>query len=72
MTTEKGVRILAGVLVLLGLGLGYWLHPYGYLVTVFVGVNLIQSAFTGFCPAEKIMIKMGLKPCNTNNHERKV
>jgi hypothetical protein len=62
MTTENAVRVLAGSFVLISLGLGIWVHAYWFFFTAFVGVNLIQSAFTGFCPAEMIFRKMGLKP----------
>lgn len=61
MTINNGVRVVAGVFVLASLALGWWVHPYWLFFTAFVGVNLIQSAFTGFCPAEKILKKMGLK-----------
>ena len=49
---EKLVRILAGVVSLTGLGLGYFVNEWWYLLTVFAGLNVIQSAFTGFCPPE--------------------
>ena len=61
MTINNGVRVVAGVFVLASLALGWWVHPYWFFFTAFVCVNLIQSAFTGFCPAEKILKKMGLK-----------
>lgn len=61
MTINNGVRVVAGIFVLASLALGWWVHPYWFFFTAFVGVNLIQSAFTGFCPAEKILKKMGLK-----------
>jgi len=61
MTVNNGVRVVAGIFVLASLALGWWVHPYWLFFTAFVGVNLIQSAFTGFCPAEKILKKMGLK-----------
>ncbi len=61
MTINNGVRVVAGVFVLASLALGWWVHPCWFFFTAFVGVNLIQSAFTGFCPAEKILKKMGLK-----------
>ena len=41
---------MAGVFVLLSLALGYWVNPYWYLFTAFVGLNLLQSAFTNWCP----------------------
>ena len=61
MSVEGGVRVMAGTLVLVSLALAYCFSKYWLLLTAFVGVNLIQSAFTGFCPAEKIMKKLGLK-----------
>ena len=51
-TQEKIVRVLAGTVSLLGLGLGFFVSPWWYLLTVFAGLNVIQSAFTGFCPPE--------------------
>lgn len=61
MTVNNGVRLMAGTFILISLGLGHWVHPYWFFFTAFVGVNLIQSAFTGFCPAEKIMKKLGCR-----------
>lgn len=61
MTIESAVRILAGTFVLASLALGYWVHHGWFFFTAFVGVNLIQSAFTHFCPAEMIFKKAGLK-----------
>ena len=55
MTVERRVRALAGTFILASLALGWWAHPAFFLLTTFVGVNLLQSAFTGFCPAEKIL-----------------
>lgn len=51
-TEEKIVRFMTGVVALLGLGLGYFVHDAGYLLVVFAALNVIQSAFTGFCPPE--------------------
>lgn len=59
MTVEKAVRALAGTLVLASLALGTTIHPAFFLLTGFVGINLLQSAFTGFCPAEKVLIRLG-------------
>jgi hypothetical protein len=61
MTVENAVRALAGSFVLASLGLGYWVHPGFFLFTAFVGANLLQSAFTGICPAAAIFRKLGLK-----------
>ncbi|ELP5727657.1 DUF2892 domain-containing protein [Vibrio sp. IRLE0018] len=61
MTVENGVRILAGSMVLLSLVLTHYVHENFIWLTVFVGLNLIQSAFTGFCPATFFLKKLGLK-----------
>nr|WP_321270041.1 DUF2892 domain-containing protein [uncultured Tolumonas sp.] len=61
MTVDKAVRALAGTMVLLSVALTYWLTPWFVLLTIFVGANLLQSTFTGFCPAESVFRKMGLK-----------
>ena len=60
MTTENAIRILAGTMVLTSLALAHFVNPMWLLLTAFVGVNLIQSAFTGFCPAETIFRKLGI------------
>ena len=59
MKTEAFVRILAGSIVLLSLALAHWASPWWLILTVFVGVNLIQSAFTGFCPPSLVLRKLG-------------
>lgn len=60
MTVENVIRAMAGTFVLLSLALGYFVHPGFFLFTAFVGLNLFQSAFTGFCPAETILKKLGV------------
>jgi len=61
MTVENGVRALAGAMVLGSLALSR-LHSARWLwLTVFVGANLLQSAFTGICPAAALLRKAGLK-----------
>jgi hypothetical protein len=60
MKLEHAIRIMAGTMVLLSLGLSRLFSEYWLLLTAFVGVNLIQSAFTGFCPAEMILKRLGL------------
>jgi hypothetical protein len=60
MTIEGAVRVLAGSFVLLGVLLSSLVSPWWLLLDVFVGLNLIQSAFTGFCPAEKIFRRLGV------------
>ena len=61
MTIERGLRMMAGVFVLLSLALGYYISPYWYLFTAFVGLNLLQSAFTNWCPGMWMLGKCGLK-----------
>ncbi len=57
MTTENKIRAFAGTFILGSLALGWWVHPGFFLFTAFVGVNLLQSAFTGLCPLEKILAR---------------
>ena len=52
--------ILAGTMVLISISLAHWVSEWWLLLAAFVGCNLIQSAFTGFCPAETIFRKLGL------------
>ncbi|MGL6383613.1 YgaP family membrane protein [Aeromonas caviae] len=61
MTVDNGVRVVAGGMLLLSLLLTTWVHPGFVWLSVFVGVNLIQSAFTGVCPAAAVLRRMGLK-----------
>ncbi len=58
MKLEHRIRVLAGAMVLASLVLGRFVNPWWLLLAAFVGVNLVQSAFTGFCPAEKILAKI--------------
>jgi hypothetical protein len=60
MSMHYAIRLVAGTFVLLSLALGYWVSPYWFLFTAFVGVNLIQSAFTRWCLMEKILAGLGL------------
>jgi Protein of unknown function (DUF2892) len=60
MKLENAIRILAGTMILLSLALAHWVNPHWLWLAAFVSANLIQSAFTGFCPAEKILRKLGI------------
>jgi Protein of unknown function (DUF2892) len=60
MSMHYAIRLIAGTLVLISLALGYWVSPYWFLFTAFVGVNLIQSAFTRWCLMERILSKLGI------------
>ena len=60
MTVENGVRVLAGTFVLVSLGLSF-ISSWWLLFTAFVGLNLLQASFTGFCPAAIVLKRLGLK-----------
>lgn len=62
MTLDNAVISFAGAMVLISLALGVWVSPWFLLFTGFVGLNLLQTGFTGFCPAAMIFKKLGLKP----------
>ena len=61
MDVERAVRMIAGIFVLLSLALGYWVSPYWYLFTAFVGLNLFQSALSNWCPMMMILRKCGMR-----------
>ena len=61
MTLERYLRLIAGAFILVSLALGYWASPYWFLFTVFVGLNLFQSAFTNWCPMMTILRKAGVR-----------
>jgi DUF2892 family protein len=60
MTINEALRMIAGTFVLVSLALGYWVHPAWLLFTAFVGANLLQSAFTKWCPMMWVLEKIGL------------
>lgn len=62
MTLDRAVLAFAGCMVLLSVVLTVFVHPNFVWFTVFIGVNMLQSAFTGFCPAAMIFAKLGIKP----------
>ena len=64
MTVERGLRLMAGVMVLLSVALTYYVSHYWMWLTVFIGLNLLQSAFTNWCPAMSILRAIGLKDAN--------
>ena len=61
MTMNESLRLIAGSLVLVTIALGYFISPLWFLFTGFVAVNLIQSAFTKWCPMMALLGKCGLK-----------
>jgi len=60
MSVEQAVTAFAGVMILISVALTHLVSPWWWLLTAFVGLNLLQSAFTGFCPAAMIMRKLGV------------
>lgn len=66
MTIDRFVMMFAGIFILASLALGQYHHPYWLFVTAFVGLNLFQSAFTGFCPLAIILKKLGVKSSNVS------
>lgn len=61
MTLDRSVFAFAGLMVLLSVVLTLWVSPLFVWLTVFVGANLLQSAFTGFCPAAMVFRRLGVK-----------
>ncbi len=61
MNIDRFVFAFAGSVILISLVLGYFVAPAWFLLTAFVGLNLLQSAFTGFCPLAMILRRFGLK-----------
>ncbi|HQT63830.1 MAG: sulfurtransferase [Acidocella sp. 20-57-95] len=62
MTIDNAVLSFAGVMVLLSLALGLLVSPWFFVLTGFVGLNLLQTGFTGFCPAAMLFKKLGFPP----------
>ena len=61
MNVERSLRMIAGFFVVASLALGYYVSPYWFLFTAFVGLNMFQSAFTNWCPMMTFLRKMGVK-----------
>lgn len=61
MNVDRYLRMIAGAFVMASLALGFWVSPYWYLFTAFVGANLFQSAFTNWCPMMTILRKIGVR-----------
>ena len=62
MSVDRAVLAFAGLMVLASLLLTHFVHAGFVWFTVFIGLNLIQSAFTGFCPAAAVFRKLGIRP----------
>lgn len=61
MTIDRYLRLIAGAFVVASLALGYWVSPYWYLFTAFVGLNLFQSGLTNWCPMMSFLRKLGVR-----------
>jgi hypothetical protein len=61
MNVDRAVLAFAGMMILTSLALAWFVSPYWLLLTAFVGVNMVQSAFTSFCPAAMIFRRFGLR-----------
>ena len=61
MNLDRSITLFAGIMVLVSVALTVWASPYFVWLTVFVGANLIQSSFTGFCPAAIVFRMFGIK-----------
>lgn len=60
MTVERTLRLIAGIFILVSLALGHWVNSNWYLFTAFVGLNLLQSGFTNWCPMMTFLRKLGV------------
>lgn len=61
MNVNDWLRAIAGLFILASIALGWWVHPAFYLFTAFVGLNLLQSGFTHWCPMMAILRKLGVQ-----------
>ena len=61
MTLNEWLRGIAGIFVLLSVALGWFVHPAFFLFTAFVGANLLQSAFTKWCPMIALLKRLGVR-----------
>lgn len=68
MTVERALRLTAGIVVGTSLLLGLYHSEYWFLLTGFVAINLIQSAFTNVCPAKSVYEALGMKSCDVDDH----
>ena len=62
MTIDRAVMAFAGLVILASVALSVWVSPYWLFLTTFVGVNLLQASFTGFCPAAMAFKWLGVRP----------
>lgn len=68
MCNESVIRRFAGTFVLGSLALGWFVHPGWFLFTAFVGLNLLQSSMSSFCPLERVLGRFGLVGCRPHKN----
>ena len=61
MNLDRAVMAFAGVMILISVAVTYFISPWGLALAAFVGLNMLQASFTGFCPAAMVFSKLGLK-----------
>lgn len=61
MNVERFLRLIAGGFVVVSVALGHYVHPYWFIFTLFVGLNLFQSALTNWCPMMTFLRKIGVR-----------
>lgn len=61
MNLDRAVMAFAGLMILVSIALVHFISPWWLLLTAFIGLNLVQASFTGFCPAAMLFAKLGLK-----------
>jgi hypothetical protein len=61
MNIERSLRLIAGTFVLISVALGYFVSPWWFLFTAFVGLNLLQSGVTNWCPMMTFLRKLGVR-----------
>lgn len=64
MNVERALRIIAGAFILISLALTHYHHPNWMWFTAFIGLNLLQSGFTNYCPMMTFLKMAGLKSCD--------
>jgi hypothetical protein len=62
MNIDRAVFVFAGLVILAGVALAHFVNPWWILLSVFAGLNMIQAAFTGFCPAAMVFRRIGFRP----------
>lgn len=62
MRVEEALRMVAGILIVVSVALGHWVNPWFFAFTAFIGLNLLQSAFSKWCPMMSLLKSAGLRP----------